>query len=308
VTTRANGIVTITATSEGKKGTATVQVITTSSSRLVFSGSEERFGVGRLYSAALGGAPHPVLGSRVLPGWTLTSPSVSPDGQRIAFSAARDAEAYVFAVNTDGTALRQLTNGADEGGPVWSPDGARIAYVSWPAGSDADIWVMNADGSGAINLTGGMGFTDQHSADWSADLVDGSRIAFVDGDFFGGRIVTMRPDGSDVRQVTAGAPWTDSEPAWSPDGATLVFIREGPGTAGADLWLVDASGANPRALLSLAVTQANPAWSRDLGLIAFSSIHAPGSLYDVYTVTESGGALTHRTSGAAYAVHPAWGR
>lgn len=49
--------------------------------------------------------------------------------------------------------LTQITSdGADDSGPAWSPDGQRIAFVSNRTGSN-EIWVMNADGSSPTRLT-----------------------------------------------------------------------------------------------------------------------------------------------------------
>ena len=50
-------------------------------------------------------------------------------------------------MNADGTNVTALTQGSDMNmEPVWSPNGARIAFVGLRAG-DRDIFVMNADGS-----------------------------------------------------------------------------------------------------------------------------------------------------------------
>ena len=72
-----------------------------------------------------------------------------------------------------------------------------------------------------------------------------SRIAFVQGP----DIFSMKPDGSDVRQLTnlgtnASAFWEN----WSPDGHQLVFSKypNGPG----QLWLMNADGSNQHVLLS----------------------------------------------------------
>lgn len=57
-------------------------------------------------------------------------------------------------MDVDGTGLRRLTdganNGANNGDPVWSPDGARITFGSdREGGSKLNVFAMNADGSGA---------------------------------------------------------------------------------------------------------------------------------------------------------------
>jgi dipeptidyl aminopeptidase/acylaminoacyl peptidase len=56
-------------------------------------------------------------------------------------------------MNADGSGRTNLTNsGASDFGPVWSPDGTRIAFNSDMDGNQ-EIYVMNADGSGPIRLT-----------------------------------------------------------------------------------------------------------------------------------------------------------
>ena len=56
-------------------------------------------------------------------------PEWSPDGSRIAFDGeADDGHAHIFAMNADGTGLKQITSGdGDEIDATWSPDGTRLA-------------------------------------------------------------------------------------------------------------------------------------------------------------------------------------
>src|SRR6266487_3740866 len=58
---------------------------------------------------------------------------------------------------------------------VWSPDGSKIAFMRWPDSSpNADIYVMNADGTSQVNLTNSAGVDDQCGGlSWSPD---GSKI------------------------------------------------------------------------------------------------------------------------------------
>jgi len=89
-------------------------------------------------------------------------PSWSPDGTNLAFVRNGD----VWVSNPDGTGQVNLTDSPSDlrSGPEWSPDGTKIAFSSrrdgvQPCGQFAlqspcaDIHVMNADGTGEVNLT-----------------------------------------------------------------------------------------------------------------------------------------------------------
>ena len=95
------------------------------------------------------------------------APAWSPDGRKIAFQSQRrsaiyggnggkgDSKAEIYVMNADGSGKRNLTrNPANDGGPSWSPDGRRIAFVSDRDGRP-EAHVMNADGSGQRSLARG---------------------------------------------------------------------------------------------------------------------------------------------------------
>jgi hypothetical protein len=84
-------------------------------------------------------------------------PSFSIDGSKILFCSAVPTNINnVFTMNTDGSNKIQLTSYSSSGTytyqPVWSPDGLRIAY-SYFNGTQWDIYVMNSDGTGKVNIT-----------------------------------------------------------------------------------------------------------------------------------------------------------
>ncbi len=143
-------------------------------------------------------------------------PVWSPDGARIAFDSLRDGNYEIYVMNADGSGQTNLTNSpAADGGPTWSPDGTRIAFeterdiyprVPTDLSSEAEIYVMNADGSGAIRLTDHAG-EDRFPA-WSPD---GSRIAFTSDHDPGSGIYLMSTDGSGVTWFSEG-----TFPAWQP--------------------------------------------------------------------------------------------
>ena len=165
---------------------------------------------------------------------------------------------------------RNLTRSkAQEYAPAWSPDARRIAYVSYRDGN-GEIYVMNADGSGARRLT-------RHAAEdlspaWSPD---GRRIAFAANRGGGYDVYVMRADGRRVERLTRlGASYS---PAWSPDGRTIVFSSSGRTPENPELWSIRPDGAGLRRLTRTkgdAHTLGDdgfPSWSPDGRTIVFSS-------------------------------------
>jgi Tol biopolymer transport system component len=151
------------------------------------------------------------------------APAWSPDGTQLAFASTRDGELpSIWVMNQDGSDPRRVGR-VDGEYPAWSPDGRRIAFdhMSFEA-TGWDVWVMNADGSGAMPLVKTR--ADDQGPAWSPD---GERIAFGSGldaepGFF--HVWTMRADGSRQRRVTQQH---GDRPVWSPDGDYILFQAGG---------------------------------------------------------------------------------
>ncbi|MGQ2930724.1 MAG: TolB family protein, partial [Sphingopyxis sp.] len=74
---------------------------------------------------------------------------VAPDGRTIAFDLLGD----IYTMPIEGGTPTRIAEGlAYEHQPRFSPDGGRIAFVSDRGGGD-NIWLMNRDGSGKIQLS-----------------------------------------------------------------------------------------------------------------------------------------------------------
>jgi len=75
------------------------------------------------------------------------------------------------------------------------------------------------------------------------------------------------------RPLTSGA--RDSQPRWSPDGASLAFVRKAGAKEDAQLHVLPLAGGEARALTSLVRGVSSPAWSPDGMRLAFLSGHNP---------------------------------
>jgi Tol biopolymer transport system component len=92
----------------------------------------------------------------------------------------------------------------------------KIAFVR-----GGDIWTINPDGTGALNLTNSAETEDAPA--WSPD---GGRIAFEVGSASNGdrKVWVMNADGSGGTQLGGLSGQDDFEPAWSPDAKQIIFV------------------------------------------------------------------------------------
>ena len=131
--------------------------------RLVFARLVDNTDV---YRFEVGKPARPVAPSSVFDG----NPQFSPDGQRMAFSSARVANAVeVWVAGADGSEPRQLTHGPGrwQGSPAWSPDGRLIAFDSQGNDGSWHIWTVNIQSGFQQQIT--MDSGDQNMPTWSHD-------------------------------------------------------------------------------------------------------------------------------------------
>jgi TolB protein len=209
------------------------------------------------------------------------SPSVEPAATpaaggpgRLAYAAAAEPAGQLDLYVARGDGARPVaiaSSPKDEYTPTWSPDGSELAFrVNRPGPYAPDIWVANADGSDARNVTATPQDTEWSPA-WSPN---GSRIAYYFGanGAGGGDLYAMRPDGTDRTNLTdepAGA-GSNEYPSWSPDSAWIAYIhytQEG----NFEIWAMRADGSCPVNLTNDPRADEWPAWSPDGRSIAFMS-------------------------------------
>jgi Tol biopolymer transport system component len=216
---------------------------------------------------------------------------------RIAFAGLREATWNIYTIEPDGAHLMMLTNltGQVADDPAWSPDGQRIAYVVRESNGASDIWVINADGSGAYALTSGPG--SSWGPTWSPD---GSRLAYThSAPGRADQIWIVGADGSNPRAFTYCDPpecVQDGSPAWSPDGSRIAFVRvSGAGAiipVSVFIWPVEDSGPKPEAIeLDSATWASDVAWSPDASMLVFARSTSAGASFGLWQVDADGSAL-----------------
>ncbi len=112
-----------------------------------------------LLAASLAAQQRPFDVQALLKIQRIQEPQLSPDGKTVAFTvqnadmAQNTKPKQIYTVPVNGGAPRQITmQGTDNERPQWSPDSSRIAFISDRGGS-AQVWIMNADGSNAKQIT-----------------------------------------------------------------------------------------------------------------------------------------------------------
>ncbi len=163
-----------------------------------------------------------VAGGQVsLPGARGYLPSASVSGNRLVFTSPVH-ESNIWRVNLDQNHIgsapsRVLSSTAAEINFHYSPDGRRLVFQS--SRSDRyDIWISNADGSGASPLVGSGG-----SPRWAPS---GEIIAFDAPSDPGNRatfdIWSISPEGGAPRRLTSPGP-DHRLPSWSQDGGSIYY-------------------------------------------------------------------------------------
>jgi Protein kinase domain/WD40-like Beta Propeller Repeat len=178
----------------------------------------------------------PTIGSgdeKETPQWRARRVAWLPDGRLGVVAGIGDGAGAIWTVRPDGTGLTRIDGPSEVISADWSPDGRRIVYSSGSAADrSADIWIAEADGSDAIQLTGADG--DDVDPTWSPD---GRRIAFAstrDGSY---EIHAMALDGSGRQRLTSTKPpqfacapsWgrTDAAPVPTPTPEGLPALERG---------------------------------------------------------------------------------
>jgi TolB protein len=215
----------------------------------------------------------------------------------------------IFVVNANGV-TRLTNNAAVDRSPVWSPSGAKIAFVSNRADQHDEIYVMNANGTGVTRLTtnlpfqgcGGVNRRFEESPTWSPD---GSKLAFLHKPTcFSNEIDVMLANGTGRTRLTSAG--LAVKVAWGPTGKIAFDPRVEPGVGFSDyeIAVVTVNGAAVTRLTSNSTHDEYPTWSPDGSKLAFEGNRSGN--FEIYAMNANGSGVTQLTHSGG--LEPAWGR
>ncbi|MGD2206422.1 MAG: hypothetical protein PVH17_06555 [Anaerolineae bacterium] len=173
--------------------------------------------------------------------------------------------------------------------------GGQIAFVSDRDGN-AEIYIMNADGSGITRLTNNPA-RDAEPA-WSPDR---QHIAFLSDRDGNSEIYVMAADGSGVTRLTKN-PGNDARPTWSPDGQHIAFVSDRDENA--EIYVMDFDGSTPKNLTKHPAFDYAPAWSPDGQRIAFASWRKEN--LEIYVMDADGSGVRRLTESQTLDCNPVW--
>ena len=241
--------------------------------------------------------PSPITPQLVYDLVNVGDPSISPDGTKVAYTRSKtdretsENDSIIVMQDIESGAFSQFTSGPKDSLPMFSPDGALVAFVRPDDSGDRQLWLIPTSGGEARRLTSVEGGISEPT--WSpnsrqlafvSDVIadDGAgdglpRVKVVGriryrADTIGWRgdsfrhIFIVDVESGATRQLSDGE-GEDSSPAWSYDGTNLAFVSdrgdERDVADGEGLYVIPSLGGEPR-LVSVGLhSVAAVVWSPD---------------------------------------------
>ncbi len=214
-------------------------------------------------------------------------PAWSPDGSAIAVDSGDSTHREIFIIDVSSQRRTQVTkSNAIASFPNFSPDGKRIAYYVYDAGT-MDVWMSAREGSGTARVTTQLASEKNnqctfacHSVRWSPDS---SHIAFSDGDL--SRVLVMSSAPSSSPQAISPDGERSHFPVFLANGQ-LIYVTEhlSMDQSWTDLWRQQPDPTAQRDQIAQGILAQGPfEFSADGSQLLFASPRSGN--FEIYAVT-----------------------
>ncbi|MEP2669292.1 MAG: prolyl oligopeptidase family serine peptidase [Cyclobacteriaceae bacterium] len=212
--------------------------------------------------------------------------SLSPDGSRVLFASDRGDHAFIGIYHFNNKKIQWVAPDiGNDGFPVWSPDGKRIAFLRMPGTRVGEL----------SNLTGGVKFsvwvadaaTGKAAAVWNSPSDDGGfaqyysstplswsqsdRLLFFSEHEGWNHVYSMNPDGTDVKDITPGNGIVESY-SYNEDRTSIYFDGNREDVDRRHIWVSNVKEGKPVAVTSGEGIEMYPTWANG-SLYCFQSTY-----------------------------------
>ena len=208
---------------------------------------------------------------------TAFHPFYRPDGSLIAFVSADDGNDDIFTMTQSGGSRTQITaNAAGDSQPAFSPDGAKIAFVSNRGASNSnDIWMMDPDGTNLQQLTSLAGDEQWPTLGPGPGGAVDYRLAFQYANPAGSPTDVYTADvdvgaglAANLTNITNTGGISEGGPSWDPTGTgaatdRLLYHSDQGGEFAVFLRSIDGVTIAPVQLVPSSFSQGYPVWYPD---------------------------------------------
>lgn len=233
-------------------------------------------------------------------------PSLSPDGTHVAYvwlkdSGSSNPQYHIYVQALSSSTLLQITDGdGHEHMPHWSPDGSQIAYADIDDTKCALLTVSPLGGPPRK-----LADCDKYEGDSMSWSPDGATLAMKAPDSKGLDLMTVATGSVHHFTEVSPADFQDTDPAFSPDGTLLAFVRwHASGVA--NVFVVPLSGGEPKRLTFDNLKVEGLTWEPDNRHLVFSSNR--GGPFGLWRVDIDGGPAQRVPQSGRAAFTPAMSR
>lgn len=220
-----------------------------------------------------------------------TTPAVSPDGLRLAFTTYAKGQPQIMLWSTETNRMIPFLNprASLNATPNFSPDGTKVFFASTLNG-DTQIYMADSSGANLKRISTSRAI----EVEPKINPKTGNDIVFVSGRSGPQQIYRMNMDGAGVERLTTGE-GEAANPAWHPDGQHIAFKwTRGFAPGNWNIFVMDVASRETVQLTFGAGRNENPVWAPDGRHLAFSSNR--GGRFQIFSMLADGTGLKQLTT------------